>query len=207
MNWLAHLYLSPPTIHSRIGNLAADLIKGNDWPGLPTEAQSGIRLHRGIDRFTDQHPIFHKSKKRLTANGYLRGIAIDLLYDHFLTLHWSQFSNDPLEAFLDSFYREATANLHPYPVKIREFVESVVRSNRLAKYTSLEGVLHGMHHIDSRLSSRVRMRETVTPYFRSIKENYRGLESDFLQFFPQLIQFAQPQLSPLSQNGTTQLNR
>ena len=65
MNYLAHIYLSGNQKDIQIGNFIGDFIRGNSFEKYSLEIQKGIMLHRFIDTFTDAHPIFRKSKKRL----------------------------------------------------------------------------------------------------------------------------------------------
>nr|MBR9810071.1 hypothetical protein [bacterium] len=66
MNFLAHFHLAQPTDGSRIGALLGDFVRGTPeslQTRFPPEVVNGIILHRAIDRFTDSHEIFLKSKK------------------------------------------------------------------------------------------------------------------------------------------------
>ncbi|MGL4552092.1 MAG: ACP phosphodiesterase, partial [Gemmataceae bacterium] len=65
MNWLAHALLSPPDPEVRLGNLLADLVKGRDRHPMGEPFRRGIALHQRIDRFTDAHPVVHRSIARL----------------------------------------------------------------------------------------------------------------------------------------------
>ena len=68
MNFLAHIYLSGDNDLIKIGNFMADGIRGRQYEKYPLEIQKGIILHRAIDTFTDAHPIFRQSTKRLHQN-------------------------------------------------------------------------------------------------------------------------------------------
>ncbi|HSN48975.1 MAG TPA: hypothetical protein VLR29_09455, partial [Flavobacterium sp.] len=68
MNFLAHIYLSGDNDLIKIGNFMADGIHGKHFDAFPPEIQKGIILHRSIDTFTDAHPIFRQSTRRLHAN-------------------------------------------------------------------------------------------------------------------------------------------
>ena len=67
MNFLAHLYLSPPTPDALLGSLLGDFVKGPvERAGYNAEITTAIRLHRAIDTFTDSHPIVLASKARIS---------------------------------------------------------------------------------------------------------------------------------------------
>ena len=85
MNYLAHLYLSQPTVDSHYGNLLGDFRKGVNVAALPFSVQQGLQNHYLVDRFTDSHPevmaakqVFPKSQRRFAP------VALDMIFDHFL---------------------------------------------------------------------------------------------------------------------------
>ncbi|VAW70149.1 Acyl carrier protein phosphodiesterase [hydrothermal vent metagenome] len=90
MNYLAHLFLSEKSQDALLGNLMGDFIKGNTFEGLTKDAIHGIKLHRGVDKYTDSHSDVAQSKKRISPERRrYAGILIDVFYDHFLVKHWN----------------------------------------------------------------------------------------------------------------------
>ena len=86
MNYLAHLLLAENTNESRLGNFLGDFVKGKleDHHHIYNQnILKGIRTHRQVDRFTDTHPIFLKSKKRI--NLHLKHFQ-ELLLIFFMTI-------------------------------------------------------------------------------------------------------------------------
>ena len=65
MNYLAHIYLSGTHMELRFGNFIADAVPGKQYAVYAKGVQKGILLHRAIDTFTDQHPLFRKHCKLL----------------------------------------------------------------------------------------------------------------------------------------------
>ncbi|MGF1452435.1 MAG: ACP phosphodiesterase [Opitutales bacterium] len=187
MNWLAHVYLSRPEVDFRLGNLLADVKKGQSWPGTSLAFAEGERCHYAIDAFTDAHPLVHRSIRRLGSTGLLRGIAIDLIYDHYLSLHWQTFARSPLREFLESFYRDLPGRDSRLPEAAEAFLTALVRSDRLGNYQAPEAVLGAMYRTDSRLSSRARSRGAIASFYPAFLKDYSQLEKDFLDFFPELI--------------------
>ena len=83
MNFLAHIYLSGDDDGVIIGNFIADGIKGSKYKNFPDSIQKGILLHRGIDTFTDRHPIVRQSTARLhTKYSHYSGIIVDIMQEH-----------------------------------------------------------------------------------------------------------------------------
>ena len=106
MNFLAHLYLSGNNENTIIGNFIANHVKGNGINKYEPGIRNGIILHREIDWFTDSHPQFLISKKRLTPT-YRKyaGVIIDMYYDHFLSAYWDVYSEEPIISFTKRMYR------------------------------------------------------------------------------------------------------
>ena len=59
----------------------------------------GIKKHLHIDAFTDSPAIVSHSKK----SSHLEGVVLDILYDHFLSLHWDTYCNISRKKFLEDF--------------------------------------------------------------------------------------------------------
>lgn len=194
MNWLAHVFLSESDIDSRLGNLLADHVKNDAWPGMRARFRAGVTMHRAVDAYTDAHPCFLASRKRLGAQGRLRGVVIDIVYDHMLTRHWDRFAEEALRSYLDRFYREAAAVVDAYPETSRTFIQSVIDHDRLGRYGDLASVEEGLGRIDRRLSPRLAARERASGYMQMVEGSYTDLEADFLTFFPELSTFVQSRL-------------
>ena len=186
MNWLAHVFLSDSDVNHRIGNLVTDLVKARPWEGISEAALRGIENHKVIDSYTDSHTVVKRSIERLAKRGKLRSVTIDILYDHMLSKNWSEFSSISLNEFLANFYQQLESEIKKHPLEIQEFLESIVSNDRLGFYGELSGVSNALKRIDGRLSERVIKVESASQYFDAVIENYADLESDFLEFFPQL---------------------
>ena len=92
MNFLAHLYLSPEDDHITLGNFIADAVKGKEFYKYNDKIKEGILLHRAIDKYTDQHPVFKRSTQKLNGK-YKKYSAVitDIYYDHFLAKNWNNY--------------------------------------------------------------------------------------------------------------------
>ena len=187
MNWLAHLVLSKNNIDYQLGNILADPLKGKAWTGASHALIEGMAMHKAIDQFTDSHQRVLKSKARLRARGYLKGIVIDVLYDHFLSKHWQQFSECEFDDFMSDFHSNAFTRSREYPDEAKDFVSGLVESQRLCRYVRFEDFVTAVHRITFRLSDRMRERESMEQYISYVEKHHDDLESDFLVFFPDLI--------------------
>ncbi|MEJ2500783.1 MAG: acyl carrier protein phosphodiesterase, partial [Campylobacterales bacterium] len=148
--------------------------------------EAGLAMHGRIDAFTDAHPHVAKSKARLQGKKYLKGVVVDLVYDHLLVKHWPEYSRVGIDDFLQIFYQEANDAVRDYPDEAQDFVRRVIDNDILNSYGTLEGLETAFLRIDRRLSARLLERESCSEYLPLVKEEIAGLEADFRQFFPEL---------------------
>jgi acyl carrier protein phosphodiesterase len=191
MNYLAHIYLSGDHELITIGNFMADHIKGNKYKTFPEDLQKGILLHRQIDSFTDSHKIVRISKRRLNDRyGLYRGVVIDILYDHFLAKNWKDYSEIDLPTYTQDFYASLTRNFDILPEKIQYMSKYLIRDNWLLSYAEKEGIQKVLEGMNSRTKNRSQMNLAIN----DLEAHYEDFESDFQQFFDELIAFADNKL-------------
>lgn len=194
MNWLAHVFLSEEHIEHQLGNLLADPLKGRSWDGATAMFEKGLATHLAIDTFTDAHPLVRQSKRRLEGRKYLKGVVIDIVYDHLLTKHWEKFSSKDFGEFTANFRNQAPLQIEQYPAKAKRVINNVVNIKLLSSYADLEGLGEGFKRIDKRLSERVRAKETAFGYLPIVAYEMHNLERDFLEFFPELMNHVEKNL-------------
>lgn len=100
MNFLAHAYLSFDDEGVLAGNMISDFVKGNKQFEYPESVRAGIKLHRSIDSFTDNHPATIAAKQ-VFRNDYrlYSGAFMDVAYDYFLANDPQEFSAESLSVF------------------------------------------------------------------------------------------------------------
>jgi len=187
MNWLAHTLLSKKDIDYQLGNVLADPLRGAAWQGASEALVEGMKMHRAIDKFTDKHPILSSSKAILGADGHLKGVVLDLLYDHFLSQSWNLFSPIELDEFLLEFNQQAFGSSRHFPLKAKTIVGRMAATNLLGKYQAFDGLIPALERIDLRLSARTHAKETATQYIPVLEQQYDLLKADFDVFFPELV--------------------
>ena len=200
MNWLAHVFLSENHIEHQLGNLLADPLKGRAWSEATELFQAGLETHKRIDTFTDAHPLFRQSKRRLIGKKYLKGVVIDLVYDHLLTVHWEKYASCDFAQFTSNFRTQAQTQIEEYPPKAHEIITRVVEIKLLSSYADLDGLEEGFKRIDKRLSERVLAKESAFSYLPIVAEEMRSIERDFLEFFPELMAHVKEELDVGSLN-------
>ena len=187
MNFLAHIYLSGDNELVTIGNFVADGVRGNKYKDYSEEIQLGILLHREIDTFTDAHPIFRRSTKRLHKNyGHYSGVIVDIFYDHFLAKNWSEYSAIPLPKYVNEFYKSLRTNFELLPSRFKHLTPFMIEDNWLLSYASIEGIQQVLNGMNRRTNGKSQMNKATT----ELKEYYNDFESDFTAFFEELVNFS-----------------
>jgi acyl carrier protein phosphodiesterase len=184
MNFLAHIYLSGDNDLIKIGNFMADGIHGKHFDTFPMEIQKGIILHRSIDTFTDAHPIFRQSTKRLHANyHHYSGIIVDIFYDHFLAKNWNDYSDERLVDYSERFYQSLRDNHDLLTLKTQKMLPYMVNHNWLLSYQSIESIESVLARMDTRMKYESNMRLSVA----ELRLFYYEFESEFKAFFKELV--------------------
>ncbi len=187
MNFLAHIYLSGDEEEVIIGNFIADGIKGKKYVNYPLAIQKGILLHRGIDSFTDQHPIVKKSTARLHKNyGHYSGVIVDILYDHFLAKNWHKYHSLPLDEYVENFYQLLRINFDILPARIKQMMPYMVADNWLLSYATIPGISKILAQMNRRTKNISKMNLAVS----ELEEYYPEFEEEFTSFFAEIIEFA-----------------
>jgi acyl carrier protein phosphodiesterase len=158
MNYLGHLFLSGTTDEVIVGNFMADGVKGRDLSRFPEQVQHGIRLHRAIDSFTDQHPLHRHGRDRVRAHaGRYAGVVMDLFYDHVLAAHWEQWHEEPLTVFTQRMYALLAAHDQHMPAEIRRLLAHMRAGDWLTGYASITHVGRALHGLSRRARRGERM--------------------------------------------------
>ncbi len=93
MNFLAHLHLAHLADNSLSGNLLADFVRGNPATHYPPDVVEGIYMHRRIDVMTDNLPEAREAREWFRhETRRVAPITLDVMWDHFLSRHWTQIS-------------------------------------------------------------------------------------------------------------------
>lgn len=196
MNYLAHIYLSGENDLVTIGNFIADGIKGKNYKKRQKDIQIGVLLHRHIDTFTDAHKTVRKSTKRLHEKyGHYSGVIVDILYDHFLAKNWKNYSDVPLDDYVNSFYDSLEIHFDILPLRIQKMMPYMIADNWLLNYASIEGISRVLDGMNRRTKNRSGMDKAVN----ELEEFYNEFENEFTLFFDELIIFSKDKLKELNE--------
>lgn len=186
MNYLAHIFLSGPNPEVKLGNFFGDFVKGSQFDHFPENVQKGIILHRKIDEFTDNHPVFRETVQLLRPHfGRYAGIMADMYYDHLLAVSFHRYSEVSLRCFAYHFYFHALLRYPMLPPRIKRFIFHFVSTNRLQQYATYQGLQASLEIMRDRKSSAIQPELAITV----LQANWEELNNHFHRFFPEIIQF------------------
>ncbi|GGX78661.1 ACP phosphodiesterase [Litchfieldella qijiaojingensis] len=180
MNFLAHAALAHGGSDDFLyGNLIADGVKGPDLSSWAPAVADGIRHHRRVDAFVDTHPIVLQARHRAPA-GQRRyaGIALDLLWDHFLASHMqTSLAHQRLVTRCYRLLGERTA-----PERLAPMMPVLIEEDWLRRYADLAFTCMAVTNVGRRLSGPNRL-ALLVPWLRA---DYVRLEEDFQALWEEL---------------------
>jgi acyl carrier protein phosphodiesterase len=187
LNWLAHVFLSEPDVEFRLGNLLADIVRGEELRRMSAGFQRGAQKHKQIDAFTDSHPLVKRSRARIGPEfRRFSGVLVDVFYDHLLATHWNAYSPIVLDAFTAKFYADIEASSLELPSSARVTLDRIIRHDLLGSYRRIEGVERSLRRVSAYLSSRWRREFALERGVADLIAQRAGFDQDFIEFFPQL---------------------
>jgi len=184
LNHLAHFFLASANPELMVGGFLGDFVKGPLKEQFPPDIMSGIRLHRAIDAFTDQHYVVKQSHRRFNKEfRRFAPIICDIVYDHFLARQWSTYSDDSLKAFSTRCYE--TVLSATIPQDARHTLERMEKHKALTSYADEVFIGQALTSI----SGRLKRANPLARGFKYYEEIRVPLNEDFQLFMPELIKF------------------
>lgn len=193
MNHLAHTFLAPDSPEARVGSILGDFTRGVDINALPDKVALGVRHHLAVDVYTDKHPEVLASKRLFSRERRrFAGVALDILYDHFLLRHWRAFSDLDQNAFVRQTYRDLQRHEAVMPPTMVKVTRRMVAHDWFGAYQDLDNIGYAL----DRVAGRVRFRNGFAGIIEEIRDQEAELERHFLAFFPELMTFARTDALP-----------
>ena len=194
MNFLAHFHLAWPDEGLVAGGLEGDYYKGPLRGDLPRDLERGVMLHRAIDAYTDEHPLIQQLRRDLPPD--LRryaGILIDLSFDHYLSHHWGRYSDLPLVDFNSSVYQTLQTHQNQFSEGARTMMGRLLEHDILNLYLEWRTVTATA----ARIGQRFKRSNPFENIDRALTPARGMLERVFLDFYPDLQQFAKARAAQL----------
>ncbi len=195
MNFLAHLFLSGDERSVQAGNLFGDEIKGRDYSYLPERVMAGVTLHRFIDSFTDEHKVNLAAKSFLYEDfGKYAGVALDIYYDHFLSVHWAEYTDLDLNEFARGVYTELEPFIPLFSPRAKTLFDSMRTYGWLSGYGEIDGMIKTFRGMSKLLPLQSGMNNAVAV----LEKKYEVIEDAFTEYFPDLLKQSGLKLVDLS---------
>jgi acyl carrier protein phosphodiesterase len=187
LNHLAHLFLAPDSAEARVGSLLGDFTRGVDLAALPYSVRLGVRHHLAVDSYTDKHPDVLASKRLFSGQRRkFAGVALDVLYDHFLLQHWTEFTDADQSMFITRVYSELQDNEALMTPDMSRTTRHMVSHDWFGSYRDLDNIGYAL----DRVAARIRFQNSFAGIIHEIRPLHSELEAHFLSFFPDLQEFA-----------------
>ena len=184
MNHLAHLALAGESPQLIVGGFLGDFVKGRLENRFQPGIETGIRLHRAIDAFTDHNPRVRLAASRFEV--HLRrysGILLDILFDHLLAKEWENYYEDDLEKFSQHVLSLLVDNSDHLPSEALEVAIKMRRVNSLANYGEVRFLENAFENISRRLTRKNPVADSVDSCLALLPD----LQQDFQEFYPELM--------------------
>lgn len=191
MNLLAHAWLSGRNDGYLIGNFIGDFIKGDPMHPrhalLPDEI-TGVRLHRAIDTFTDAHPAVAAVREILRPRCHkYAGVAVDVFFDHFLTIHFRDLTGDDLNEFVNWFYQTLRTHAARLPPRAARMAHYMMAQDWVRAYQTTEGINRALNGLAQRTQYASGLERAVA----DLEANYEAINGHFQRFWPELAVHSQ----------------
>lgn len=165
--------------------MLGDFVKGQDLSHLPLHWQQGIRLHRAIDVYTDDHPIVKQLRAELGPLRRYAGIIIDILFDHILAKHFANHNNgNSVEDFAPLVYADFQQQATALPANFLPI------SQRMAEYDWLTSYQHRdvLPKVLERTSMRISRQPPLVDAVAWYQNNQYRIDDLFNKFYFELRQ-------------------
>ncbi|SFU16573.1 Acyl carrier protein phosphodiesterase [Algoriphagus locisalis] len=198
MNYLAHAYLSFDQEEVLVGNFIGDFVKGKMMETFPLDVQNGIKLHREIDLFTDTHPLVRAGQSYLRPKfRHYSTVITDIFFDYFLAKNWSNYSQVPLEDFIQNTFTTLNQHRLLFPDRFTNMFQWMEKDNWLLKYREIKGIEQTL----TGMSRRTRFESKMEIAHLALLEKEAEFQVIFFAFFEDLKTFAQEKLIELQDSN------
>ncbi len=178
MNFLAHLLAGDSGESLLVGSFAGDFCRGR-LDKQRAELRAGIRLHRMIDGFAEEHESFSRIRARLRPSlGLYSGVGADMLIDHLLAHKWSDWvSDESLEKFSDRVGAVLVERSEWLPPDGARVARMMVAGKWLESYASEDGIRTALEKMTMRTRGNVKLSDTLSSLDRHQEEIGRSVKS------------------------------
>jgi len=186
MNFLAHLFLSCEQEELLVGNFLADFIKNRALETYPAGIQAGVRLHRKIDQYTDNHPMVTRGVHRLHPYHHKYApVIVDVFYDYLLVKNWDRYTTEEFIPFTKRMYKILEEHKPLMPPKIQLRLSNMIAGDWLIGYGEFGGLAFTFDRMKFRLSKPEQLENVIENLQKYLVE----FDEEFNAFFPDIIAY------------------
>ncbi|MGF1759933.1 ACP phosphodiesterase [Photobacterium sagamiensis] len=168
----------------------ADFVRGDPYKQHPKHVADGIKLHRFVDSYVDGMPEVKACRQRFSpGTRRVSGIALDIVWDHFLASHWQQYHSQSLECFVQAAEHTVSQYQSNLPEHYQHMSSLMWRQQWLLQYRERSSIGHVLQRMAIRRPKLYQL-ALCSP---QIDTHYRYLEQTFHLIYPQLIAAAKQQ--------------
>ncbi|MFN8337838.1 MAG: acyl carrier protein phosphodiesterase [Saprospiraceae bacterium] len=183
MNYLAHTLLSCHDADILAGNFMADFASRKEVLALEPNIMAGVELHKRIDTFTDSHDEVKAAIHLLhPTQGKYAPVVVDILFDHFLTVHWQKYSEENLKSFTQRVYEMLDDKKDIFPTKLKEKLPYMIADDFLMSCKNEERLKKTFY----RVGRRAKFSNNFDKAHLDLENHYQVLGHHFLAFYPEL---------------------
>ena len=174
MNYLAHLAFSYPDPDLMLGNFIADGLKKQEEQHWSARVNRGVKMHRDIDFFTDQHESSRWMKDQFYSTiGKYHSVAVDIVLDYYLMQQWTQlfdFTFIQLQETIESVLEEHKSNMNPRHSRL---AASLIRYKWLNHFKTWEGLSEVLGRMNQRAKFVVNFNDVIPVLKSNHSEFYK----------------------------------
>lgn len=180
MNFLAHLLTGDSGEAMMVGSFAGDFCRGR-LEKHPVRLRAGIRLHRMVDAFAEDHRSFSAVRALLRPSlGLYSAVGADMLIDHLLARHWDRWlPAESLPAFADRVGAVLVEHSHWLPEKGRKIARMMILGRWLESYAREDGIRTALEKMSMRTRGNIRLSDAMDELDRS-RSQVSAAAHDFL---------------------------
>lgn len=183
MNYLAHTLLSCHDANLLAGNFMADFAGRKHVLALEPNILAGVELHKRIDTFTDSHEEVKAAIHLLhPTQGKYAPVVVDILFDHFLTIHWQRYSDENIGAFTQRVYEMLEEKKEIFPIALREKLPFMILDDFLMSCKDEERLKKTFF----RVGRRAKFANNFDKAHLDLAQHYDKLDHHFHAFYPAL---------------------
>jgi len=186
MNLLAHAHLgSDLNRKTNCYNILWDYISRTGAEKQCDAAARGRALHILIDKEADRSAYYKQHRNVISpARRKAAKILFDLFSDYFLVKHWAEFSDQPVERFIQEAYQNLRIEAPSIGGRGEEIALNMGRNNWFGDYGTIEGQAKVLQRISARSSSR--LASILTGAEEELSTNEAELEKGFITFYKEI---------------------